>query len=467
MKKIISALAALTLGAGLALVGVFPASAHTPSVADTCEALNVTLTNYAPTVPGFTRFSSNGPEKPTTTPPSSQWQVDNKPGPGNDPIGEAFQQGNGGGSWFYWLPVDAKTNKVTVAIDGSVSQFNFGTSFSKSFPFANKYVAHTWRVEVDAHDDDSYDRTWTGVSTPCTVPTQPGDESGVYTGQTDPVCVVPANGKATYTSWTQAWTKSYTFNPVSETWVLGAEVLGEKVETSHEIDLASCAPPVVVPTVSFEFSAVCGALTLTTTSTDVNPNWYYGIKASVNGVKVGDGAVLKGSGVKTVVIPFDEDSYGGSVDVVVETYASTEQDLLPEGWALGEQHHVTVDTDCAPPVVPEKPEPRVFHDERQEADCDYVTTYTRDGFYDLTLIENVWVENAEPTITEEGSSKVENENPDASCAPVSETPPPAPKKELAYTGVGDDSGLFVALALGLLIIGGGVVTFAARRANTK
>jgi len=45
--------------------------------------------------------------------------------------------------------------------------------------------------------------------------------------------------------------------------------------------------------------------------------------------------------------------------------------------------------------------------------------------------------------------------------PVSETAPPSDK--LAYTGASGDSGLFTALALSLLVVGGGFVAFAARR----
>lgn len=111
----------------------------------------------------------------------------------------------------------------------------------------------------------------------------------------------------------------------------------------------NCSIP-VVPNVDFSFSTVCGSLTLVTTTTNVNANWYYGTKASIGATQIGS-AVVKGSGTKTTVIPFAEDSYGGSVDVDVETYASTEQDLLPDGWALGVKHTVTVNTDCKPPVV--------------------------------------------------------------------------------------------------------------------
>ena len=39
---------------------------------------------------------------PSTTPPSDEWNPDNKKNPKGDPIGEAFQRGSGNGSYFFW-----------------------------------------------------------------------------------------------------------------------------------------------------------------------------------------------------------------------------------------------------------------------------------------------------------------------------------------------------------------------------
>ncbi len=109
----------------------------------------------------------------------------------------------------------------------------------------------------------------------------------------------------------------------------------------------------------------------------------------------------------------------------------------------------------APCVV--KPEPRPFHDETVTVDCEFVTTATRDGFFDLDFdpVGNVWTERAEPTVTGEGSSQVPNLTPDASCAPdptPEVTPEPSTVPTLAETGPAD--GLFWLLGVCTLLLGG-------------
>jgi hypothetical protein len=96
-----------------------------------------------------------------------------------------------------------------------------------------------------------------------------------------------------------------------------------------------------------------------------------------------------------------------------------------------------------------KPVVRPFHDERQEVTCDTVTTFTRDGFFDLDFdpVGNVWSERVEPTITGEGSSVAPNTAPDASCNPAGVQLP-----TLAETGAAD--GLFWLLGASVVVLGG-------------
>ena len=96
-----------------------------------------------------------------------------------------------------------------------------------------------------------------------------------------------------------------------------------------------------------------------------------------------------------------------------------------------------------------KPEVRPFHEERQEVTCDTVTTFTRDGFFDLDFdpVANVWTEQAEPTITGELSSVAPNTAPDASCNPAGVQLP-----TLAETGAAD--GLFWLLGAASVVLGG-------------
>lgn len=108
-----------------------------------------------------------------------------------------------------------------------------------------------------------------------------------------------------------------------------------------------------------------------------------------------------------------------------------------------------------------KPEPRPFHEERQEVTCESVTTFTRDGFFDLDFdpVANVWAERVEPTVTAEGSSVGPNEVPDASCAPTAVPTPPVGVQlpTLAETGMSPGaSWLLVGGLLALCLGGAGV-----------
>lgn len=111
-------------------------------------------------------------------------------------------------------------------------------------------------------------------------------------------------------------------------------------------EAASATEPKPEKTAAFTATPTCGTLTLTVTNSDtIGATWYYGIEAAVNNETVG--SVLKqGPGSNSETITFVEDSYGGSVDVEVFVHASTEQDALPQGWALGEKRTITVNTDC-------------------------------------------------------------------------------------------------------------------------
>ncbi len=144
MKKIISALAALLLAAGGVFITASAASAHTPNHSVTCETITVNLTQYE------TR-------------------------PGN-----------------------ATPNKIEVTYNGNVALDWFGTSFQKSYTFADKYAANAWQIKIDAvggAGDTQYDVTYSGTTTPCQQPEPPFDWNWEYAA---PSCtaltvVYPAN----------------------------------------------------------------------------------------------------------------------------------------------------------------------------------------------------------------------------------------------------------------------------------
>lgn len=127
-------------GTGLAVAASTPAFAHTPEVASTCEGMTVTLENY---------------ETGTS---------------------------------------DEKPNTLSVSIDGNVVDSpTFGSGFTQSYPFADKTVAHSYEVVIDAVGTE-YDRTFSGDSTPCvetTPPTTPPTEPPATTPPVTPPTEVP------------------------------------------------------------------------------------------------------------------------------------------------------------------------------------------------------------------------------------------------------------------------------------
>lgn len=62
-----------------------------------------------------------------------------------------------------------------------------------------------------------------------------------------------------------------------------------------------------------------------------------------------------------------------------------------------------------PVCVPVKPEPRPYSDQGSEFTCELVTEWTEEGVFDLTLIENVWVENELPTFERHSTERVPTE----------------------------------------------------------
>lgn len=132
-----------------------------------------------------------------------------------------------------------------------------------------------------------------------------------------------------------------------------------------------------------------------------------------------------------------------------------------------------------PPVVPEKPTPRPWSDQRDDFTCDIVTEYRAEGYYDWTLVANTWVENADPTVTTSTTTprattleerlgrncdQPPTEEPPVVVPPVEPpvvTPTPVPPV-LAETGASPATGLFglagaLAIALGVLFATFGAV----------
>lgn len=201
--------------------------------------------------------------------------------------------------------------------------------------------------------------------------------------------------------------------------------------------------------VTFDVSTTCGAITLTTTNNeDVNANWYYGLRALVDGEQIG-GGVVQGPGSKSTSITFPEDSYDGSVEVDVTVWASTEQNLLPEGWEYGVVHTFTVDTDCET-NVPDEPAPvTVVTVTESDVDCDSVdvTVFTKTTNVGHRYDEetNSWVENPLPSdrsITVETTRDLtEADVADLECEVVPEKPEPIVERFVGKDEVDCEGGI--------------------------
>lgn len=229
LLKRLSALVAVGALAGTALVAtiVAPASAHTPSISATCEALTVNLSAYADEVPGADAVykTEYRYEHRTTETMKGVHEL--------RPSGDGWIQGERKTQLFVkdfdkfdwkvlpfnpnhnsgWRPVDppryqyvwyrevvkvsdwrtsspgrgwtvfderqtlvkpsvpAKTNTIVITVDGAeVVNTTFGRTYSTTVPFSDNYSAHSWSVSVDAHDGSAYDFTRSGTSVPCERP---------------------------------------------------------------------------------------------------------------------------------------------------------------------------------------------------------------------------------------------------------------------------------------------------------
>lgn len=113
----------------------------------------------------------------------------------------------------------------------------------------NAIQNNQWDGTVPGWFSDAHDRSYVLGYVPmdpepdlsdCPNTTKPEPLKGTDSGQTDPVCVDPLNGTATYSTWTQDWTQGHTWN--GSAWVLGEKVYSEKVYTEHTVDSENCIP---------------------------------------------------------------------------------------------------------------------------------------------------------------------------------------------------------------------------------
>jgi LPXTG-motif cell wall-anchored protein len=127
---------------------------------------------------------------------------------------------------------------------------------------------------------------------------------------------------------------------------------------------------------------------------------------------------------------------------------------LAHGAVEGDPWKFFKTADCAA-----KPEPHPYSDAGETFTCEAWTYWTKTGFYDLTLdkVANVWVENAEPTIT--ATSQLVPTTQGERIARGCEAPTP----QLAETGLSAGASWALVSGLLLLFIGGSLVAYRKRK----
>ena len=186
IKALTGAVLALALGlGGLAFAG--PAQAHTPTVSSTCEALTVDLNGFetgaagtpkVPEIPAVTHMEyefvhhdlgNDNSEK-------SKWE---KAGWNADTNDHSIGWTSTGISRIVTEKIavaaipgtEAETNTIKVTVDGKpVTNMTFDNTFTHVYTFSDKFVAHTYTMQVTAWEGPN-GFTTSGTSSPCSVTT--------------------------------------------------------------------------------------------------------------------------------------------------------------------------------------------------------------------------------------------------------------------------------------------------------
>jgi LPXTG-motif cell wall-anchored protein len=341
------------------VAGATAASAHTPSISASCEALTVNLSNFQPIIPGrdavthteylfehapngkyMTRWESDRNWNAQGNPNSTGWRL-------VDPLQTRTVTDE--------AATPRKANHVTVTINGAaVADTDFGASYNETFAFANKYQANTWSVTWTAYDDSQYSGSRTGTSSACALPNEPAKDAVASASTTPGTCL--AQGGVTFAIEHATWDDIADTSDGSRTATAAAGHLFADGSTSATVTYtiprqtpwtdAACQP-------TFEVTQVCGNVTITYHNTSKWDRWPdYRIEGDgVPSKDAGSGpyytAVKVPAGQTAVILDHDfvEDYNGGSATVTYQDILGAERDIDTAAQT------VTVDTDCAPPVT--------------------------------------------------------------------------------------------------------------------
>ena len=298
-----------------------------------------------------------------------------------------------------YVAPDETPNSVSVTVDGDVVlSEEFGSNYSTSIPFANKYVAHDWSVTITAWNDPTGSKGWTktisGTTTPCDVPiVEPGHNAngeascGVYS-----ITLYNQQGE-----WEQAKTASFVVYVDGEFDAAYAVAGGESQTITGAFDEDSGNHQVIVRTGAAQGDEFVFSLDVPSDCIVPQPE---------------DDVVTEQA---VPVIPCDAE-VGDEIDTTT-TVTTTPYVLVDSGWVPGEAVITTEDSV-------------------------YVVTEA-----DVADLEACPVVVTPPT-----------EKPTATPAPVAKpAAAAATSDDLAQTGSPIDGGLLAAIAAAMLLAGAGIL----------
>jgi hypothetical protein len=426
MKKPIAILATGVIAAALAVGGVATtASAHTNEVSSTCTALSVDLTNYAAIVPEI-------PAVPAVYNDYDETIVDVPAVDAVDAVTHTEYE------FKQWITGHTKWN--------ADRWWNPGLGW---------YYDGNTRVVVDTPAQDAIPAVTHVVHHHDLV--TPGQDA--IPAKVNTVVVTVDGATVEDTTFGSSFVKDYTFDNqyVAHDYTVTVRAWDD---SQYNVDASGTSTPCDVPVVpavpAGTVTASCGVadVNLTNIAAEWTVNRTYAANVYIDGKYKETIAVFSGTPA-SAHYTFAEDSGEHTVTVKLDGETLTS---------------ATVQSDCEV-NVPTKPEDRVVVSSTDTQDCaaGTVTTVTTTSTYGTTLIDNVWVEDAEPVVTTDTTTRDQTADEKTACpttvTPVVDKQLPTPDA-LPFTGA-NEAGIIAGSLFGgtVLLAGAGALIFSRRVAR--
>lgn len=125
--------------------------------------------------------------------------------------------------------------------NGTATDTFYAKDWTQTYSWDN--ATHTWVLGDKVYGDTYVTKTEVVDAEEC-IPDKPKDLNGTDPLPPTHVCVEPADGTATETSYAKDWTQTSSWDNTTHTWVLGEKVYGETYITGTSvIEAQDCTPP--------------------------------------------------------------------------------------------------------------------------------------------------------------------------------------------------------------------------------